>query len=98
MTGAILGQPDRQDQRDRPETLARSVRRVLRDQRDHLGRLVRRVLKGKPQLSRALLARPVRLVQPEHRATQVLRANPVLAASRVFAANKVRWDQPDLRP
>ncbi len=90
MKGAIPVQPDRQDQRDRPETLARSVRRVLTDQRDQLGRLARRVLKGKPQLSRALLVRPVRLVQPVHRASPVLRATPVLAASRGLRVNKVR--------
>ena len=66
--------------------------------RDQLGKLAPRVLKGRPQLSRAPRARPVQLVQPAHRASQVLRVSPVLAARQVLAVNKVCWDQRDLHP
>jgi hypothetical protein len=101
VAGAIPVPPARQDpwdQRDTPGTLARWVRRARWGQRDPPDRLARRVLKGRPPLLPAPPVRPVQLGLPAPRASQVLRVSPVLAASRVPQANKVCWDQPDLRP
>ena len=98
VAGAIPVRLDRQDQWDTPGTLVRWVRRARWGQRDPPDRLARRVLKGRPPLLRAPLARPVHLGLPVPRVSRVLRVSPVLAASRVPQANKVCWDQPDLRP
>jgi hypothetical protein len=98
VAGAIPVRLDRQDQRDRLGTLARWVRRARWGQRDPPDRLARRVLKGRLPLLPAPRVRPVQLGPPVPRASQVLRVSPVLAASRVPQANKVCWDQPDLRP
>jgi hypothetical protein len=98
VAGAIPVRLDRQDQRDRLGTLARWVRRARWGQRDPPDRLARRVLKGRPRPLPAPLVRLVQLGLPVPQASRVLRVSPVLAASRVPQANKVCWDQPDLRP